>query len=506
MNETVSLVDVATGKKKQVKIPDPLRLTRFEGPVLKRWVARRGDSDYLNALQSWAYRNGYEPPEKLAEGVHPRLLGLQLLREKKTNVKQHVRHSKTGKAYTVKQHERTIEFSTDSDKAARQATKFFKTKRRTEQEQEALQNYAVSSHYDLNSYFRDGGGKGEPDLDQIARRIESAFAKAAPLPADIFVYRALYTQHAKKFKPGGVYSDKAFVSTSLLAKHAAGVYDGDPVTVLKLRVPKGTKALYLDDGMTGKERELEVLLPRNIKLKIEQVTKPVAAWHSGARVKESFSESVALQEKKIWVKGYQRRREGNLEYVHPHERQLVTFNKVSPTERQFNGKPIKTKRRFTKSMLGKTGEALTIAALGGRYVNKYLKRKENNLAFDVINVRAAELYEVKAGAISNDRNAQKWRLTQDGKLTKFEQELLAKASPAIRKKYLNDKGARILLRKKLLKKELERRTGKKLTVKTIAWVINPDTQAADMYEVKGVHKIMRWHWPQAKYRKSFKWK
>jgi hypothetical protein len=158
---------------------------------------------------------------------------------------------------------------------------------------------------------------------------------------------------------------------------------------------------------------------------------------------------------------------------------------------------VDTKMRLSKSELGKVGEMVAMKLKGGILVNSFLKTKVNNLAFDVINTRKKMLYEVKAGAISNARDAQKWRLTK-GEPSKTEKKFLKQASPSVKLMYNKGKEQRILARKLALKQKIEEMTGDMYDTKTLTFILNPDKRIADCYEFTGLHSVIRWHSDLAK--------
>ena len=96
---------------------------------------------------------------------------------------------------------------------------------------------------------------------------------AHELSVPILVYRGLKTQYVADLKPGDVYSDKAFVSTSLLKKVAKGKYfGGKGHSVLEIQLPPGTECgtCIVDDIESS--REVEITLPRNSRFKVISVS------------------------------------------------------------------------------------------------------------------------------------------------------------------------------------------------------------------------------------------
>lgn len=91
-------------------------------------------------------------------------------------------------------------------------------------------------------------------------------------PQNMVVYRALGNSKAVRnfeFKPGMVFEDKAFSSTSLRRSGAETVTDIK--VMMKINVPKGTKGLFMD--MFSRELgEHEFLLPRSSKFRVMNVS------------------------------------------------------------------------------------------------------------------------------------------------------------------------------------------------------------------------------------------
>lgn len=90
----MNLTRISDGAVVDVRVPDTIVLTKGT-QVGDAYVISRLTGTRQQLLQSWAYRNGYEPPEKDVE-------------EATTNVKQHVSTSKKGKKFNVRQHERNV--------------------------------------------------------------------------------------------------------------------------------------------------------------------------------------------------------------------------------------------------------------------------------------------------------------------------------------------------------------------------------------------------------------
>ncbi len=167
--------------------------------------------------------------------------------------------------------------------------------------------------------------------------------------------------------------------------------------------------------------------------------------------------------------------------------------------RAFDGEtPIQTKTTLTKQETGRVGEAVILAYLKsvlGRKDARPMNAAETNFPIDMIEDHAPT--EVKAGLVSNGRDAQKWRLTFSKESAK-EKAAYEKMTAAEREAWNAHKQQRIRERKEAVIADLEKRTGKKIKPRTMTVVINPDTKTADIYEFDGFHDIIRWYSVEAK--------
>lgn len=103
-----------------------------------------------------------------------------------------------------------------------------------------------------------------PDLKVIAKLLDAAFEKAS-LPESMIVYRGMKGHHWDSVQAGQVISQPGYLSTSLDRSAAETFQEG---ALLKISVPKGAKAIYMDNlnGSHGYEAELAVARGSKIKL------------------------------------------------------------------------------------------------------------------------------------------------------------------------------------------------------------------------------------------------
>jgi hypothetical protein len=97
--------------------------------------------------------------------------------------------------------------------------------------------------------------------------LEKIVRNAPPLEKDVYVYRGIGKLPRKLgLEVGTEFRDKGFVSTALSTKLENF---NDMATFIKIRVPKGTRALFVDSISVHNEREL--ILAPGAKFKINTI-------------------------------------------------------------------------------------------------------------------------------------------------------------------------------------------------------------------------------------------
>jgi hypothetical protein len=162
---------------------------------------------------------------------------------------------------------------------------------------EALTDYKVTGYRWINGILRGTAeeqrrewneGEGYEDVtkqdlqrmyDQWVPHIDRAFKTAPVVPENITVYRGTIAQ---TYEVGDEFTDPGFASTSLTISRAQDFAawqtersewpeeDGPkqpPGVVAEIRVPKGTRAIYLDAVTKGVD-EFELLLDRGLKYRV----------------------------------------------------------------------------------------------------------------------------------------------------------------------------------------------------------------------------------------------
>jgi hypothetical protein len=170
----------------------------------------------------------------------------------------------------------------NSDKAHEHGNSLHAPAKLTPEEHHAIKQYTSTEYAVINRYHRTGKLPDNlhyniPDEEKIkdfSGRIDSAIAKHKTTKG-IHVYRGITPEDGNSFKKGKRYTDKGFVSTSLDpgTAHFFSTMDFLPGTghVVHIKVPKGSKALYMNQQnlTSAHEAEHEVLLPRNSKFRYE---------------------------------------------------------------------------------------------------------------------------------------------------------------------------------------------------------------------------------------------
>lgn len=270
----MKLTRISDGFVQDVVVPSPIIQTRAEQGVTKLWTAPTTD---LAALQSWAYRHGYEVPDSIREAT--------------TTVRQHTSHSKKGKAFTVRQHERKFAPSDKVNEANKALWDRIELPELGAEriggpsyapewglsEREQWSDYLNFGASDLNRDLRSGSTLSHNSVS----RMDGIFAKANPLAQPVTVYRGLKSIPSEKnasllkrvfgkaeLRVGDQLMDKAYTSTTMdyniADKFRSGLFAYDGM-IIKFLVPKGVKVL------PGRMDERELIFPRETKFVIERI-------------------------------------------------------------------------------------------------------------------------------------------------------------------------------------------------------------------------------------------
>lgn len=167
----------------------------------------------------------------------------------------------------------------------------------------------------------------------------------------------------------------------------------------------------------------------------------------------------------------------------------VKIKKVSSTP-HYKGQQVQHKTRISKYDTGKLGEHIAVAFMNkiGHQVTR-MNVQHGNFPLDMITGKHA--MEVKAGLVSNGLSAHKWNL-KEGEPSERDKAWLKTASKAQVAKYHAVKKEEIIPRKMTAIKNVNKELGRNIKPYTVASIIHPDTQTADVYMFKGYHHEIRW--------------
>lgn len=131
----------------------------------------------------------------------------------------------------------------------------------------ALKHYTSIASGIVNEHLRNGRPV-EPGFERLAQQLDTAMNKSV-INKPIILHRLV--SGLDKLKPGDVYHEKAFVSTSNGEKYIKEEASLDPGNegYLEIRVPAGTHGIDLvKEKATDEPQEREVLLDRGYSFKV----------------------------------------------------------------------------------------------------------------------------------------------------------------------------------------------------------------------------------------------
>lgn len=159
----------------------------------------------------------------------------------------------------------------------------------TKPERDALWDYQLSGHEDLNRALRDGKPLSEAETKLLAG-LDSALGKTEA-PTDLVAYRGLIDPSKIFGKPpekavGTTFEDRGFVSTTLDPNMTRDFGAADDGAFLEVRIPQGSPAAYLNanpGGAAGQDIERELLLGRGLTFRVVgfEVRRMTFTWPGG---------------------------------------------------------------------------------------------------------------------------------------------------------------------------------------------------------------------------------
>ena len=138
-----------------------------------------------------------------------------------------------------------------------------------EKDKASIGRYTQNSspgYKEINGYMRDHNAHavGKPHALRIAHAIEGH-----KLPNAVWGYRGIHSIHSEnlnKLKPGDVFHNKGFASTTLDPNRATHFARGEDV--MAIHMPKGQSALYMSHPkLNSWTSEREMVLPHNTHFK-----------------------------------------------------------------------------------------------------------------------------------------------------------------------------------------------------------------------------------------------
>lgn len=134
----------------------------------------------------------------------------------------------------------------------------------------AISYYTGSGYVPMNSQLRTPRKLGSVSTAKEIARMDQAMGAAPGLPEDFVMWRGVTGKTANEYKqaqPGQSIGDAGFISTTTSEKFAHGWGDG---LVMKIRMPKGTKGVFVGQGtgLSGHLTEKELILQRGVEFEV----------------------------------------------------------------------------------------------------------------------------------------------------------------------------------------------------------------------------------------------
>jgi hypothetical protein len=134
--------------------------------------------------------------------------------------------------------------------------------------------YCGSNHREMNEALRFNKGIYRLDIYYYMQKVLDYRLESSTIHENIWTYRLLnykdFCRGCKKkcIKTGTVIEDRAYMGTGLVLSGLSKQFEGSYYdTILKIKVSKGAKGLYLD-MISRRENEQEVLFARDSKIKV----------------------------------------------------------------------------------------------------------------------------------------------------------------------------------------------------------------------------------------------
>lgn len=144
--------------------------------------------------------------------------------------------------------------------------------RMTYSEVEAVNGYTTGAHNVLNPYlygtYQPGDRETEHEVESIVSSIDDAIGKFN-LDADLLAVSGTKAKHYRDWSVGEIRTIDGYFSTSVSRKVAEGFSrGGENSFIISVRVPKGTRCLYIGDNTAYREPQDELLLMHGLSYKV----------------------------------------------------------------------------------------------------------------------------------------------------------------------------------------------------------------------------------------------
>ncbi|WP_414168300.1 ADP-ribosyltransferase [Streptoverticillium reticulum] len=137
----------------------------------------------------------------------------------------------------------------------------------------------MATYVEMNGYLRGKAHLGTPHVLHNIEETDKVLA-GRPLPEDVMVVRGTGLSHIDVDSPlemvGDTFPDNGYMSTSL-GNHPVPSFGGKEA-ILRLRVPKGTPALWVERISEFGVSERELLLGRGVEYRVTRVFRDNGQW------------------------------------------------------------------------------------------------------------------------------------------------------------------------------------------------------------------------------------
>lgn len=138
----------------------------------------------------------------------------------------------------------------------------------TPEDRDALNAYQGEDYEVINGSLRRGEVSGE--TAKQVQALDRAFEKADTLKQGEYLFRFLTGfRNMALFKPGTVFEDKGFISTSKDRDYVTEIMGEDESIFIRIEAGKATKGIRLGGGEVDQG---EVLLPRNSRFRVKSAS------------------------------------------------------------------------------------------------------------------------------------------------------------------------------------------------------------------------------------------